>query len=97
MKSVIVISTCVLTVLCAPPAIPQEYPGSTTYQNGSYLPKWPIFTKMAAVNVCLIFCYFFQMLQFGFTCVQPASSARMSIQNGATTDPYIAWRSALIQ
>ena len=58
------------------------------YQNGSYLPKWPIFTKMAAVNVCLIFCYFFQMLQFDFTCVQPASSARMSIHNGATTEGW---------
>ena len=30
-------------------------------------------------------------------CEQPASSARMSIQNGATTDPYIALRSALIE
>ena len=36
------------------------------------------------------------MFQFDFTCVQAASSARMSIQNGATTDPYIAWRRASI-
>jgi len=56
-----------------------------------------ILVKKNECNVCLIFCYFLQMLQFDFTCVQPASSARMSIQNGATTDPYIAWRSALIE
>ena len=67
------------------------------YRNGWHLPKWPAFTEMATVNVCLIFCYFFQMLQFDFTCVQPASSTRMSIQNGATREPYIAWRRALIQ
>ena len=53
------------------------------YRNGWHLPKWPAFTEMATVNVCLIFCYFFQMLQFDFTCVQAASSARMSIQKGA--------------
>ena len=53
------------------------------YRNGCYLPKWPVFTEMATVNVCLIFCYFFQMLQFDFTCVQAASSARMSSQKGA--------------
>ena len=56
--------------------------GSATYRHGRHLPKWLAFTEMATVNVCLIFCYFFQMLQFDFTCVQPASSARMSIQNG---------------